>query len=169
MMPTSIALALKEIFYSVLEAIWGVKAVISFLLLFYLLSKFSCPGRHTVLLRKHSEAIAVCPCAASTQWSPQGAQTPLLCQRSFLLGCPAPIRQGCLDVKDTRGTWNGPGRDVSWLPHLPVSGMVKLLSWGVTLGVLCVRLNRVCLHASMCVALGQERPIYNRTIYIPRK
>lgn len=30
MMPTSIALALKEIFYSVLEAIWGVKAVISF-------------------------------------------------------------------------------------------------------------------------------------------
>lgn len=41
MMPaTLIALALKEIFYSVSEAIWGIKAVISFLLLFYLLSKF---------------------------------------------------------------------------------------------------------------------------------
>lgn len=100
---------------------------------------------------------------------PKEQRPPLLCQRSFLLGCPAPIRQGCLDVKDTRGTWNGPGRDVSWLPHLPVSGMVKLLSWGVTLGVLCVRLNRVCVHASMCVALGQERPIYKCTIYIPEK
>lgn len=30
-------------------------------------------------------------------------------------------------------------------------------------------LNCVCVHASMCVALGQERPIYNHTIYIPKK
>lgn len=84
----------------------GRQRVISFLLLFYLLSKFpESPARgDTVLLHKHSEAIAVCPCTASAQWLPQGAQTPLFCQRSFLLGCPAPIRQGCLDVKDTQGT-----------------------------------------------------------------
>lgn len=149
----------------------GHQRVISFLLLFYLLSKFpeSPALGDTVFLHKHSEAITVCPCTASTQRLPQGAQTPLFCQRSFLLGCPAPIRQGCLDVKDTQGTWNRPGRDVSWLPHLPVSGMVKLLSWGVTLGVLCVLLKCFCVHASMCVALGQERPIYKCTIYIKKR
>lgn len=100
---------------------------------------------------------------------PKEHRPPLFCQRSFLLGCPAPIRQGCLDVKDTQGTWNRPGRDVSWLPHLPVSGMVKPLSWGVTLGVLCVLLERFCVHASMFVALGQEGPIHKCRIYIKKK
>lgn len=84
--------------------------------------------------------------------------TPLPCQRSFLLGCPVPIRQGARPFKTPREHETELGRDVSWLPHLPVSGMVKLLSWGVTLGVLCVLLRRVCVCACACVrgALGQE-------------
>lgn len=68
------------------------------------------------------------------------------CQRIFLLGCPVPIRQGACPFKTPREHETEPGRDVSWLPHLPVSGMVKLLSWGVTLGVLCVLLERVCIR-----------------------
>lgn len=76
---------------------------------------------------------------------------PLPSQRIFLLGCPVPIRQGARPFKTPREHETEPGRDVSWLPHLPVSGMVKLLSWGVTLGVLCVF---VCMRVH--VALGQE-------------
>ena len=78
------------------------------------------------------------------------------CQRIFLLGRPVPIRQGARPFKTPREHETEPGRDVSWLSHLPVSGMVKLLSWGVTLGVLCVLLKRVCVCTHVRVALGQE-------------
>lgn len=81
---------------------------------------------------------------------------PLPCQRSFLLGCPVPIRQGARPFKTPWEHETEPGRDVSWLPHLPVSGMVKLLSWGVTLGALCVLLKRVCVHTRVRVAVGRE-------------
>lgn len=67
-----------------------------------------------------------------------------------------PIRQGAHPFKTPREHETELGRDVSWLPHLPVSGMVKLLSWGVTLGVLCVLLKCVCLRAHVQVALGWE-------------
>lgn len=71
-----------------------------------------------------------------------------------------PIRQGARPFKTPREHETEPGRDVSWLPHLPVSGMVKLLSWGVTLGVLCVLLKRVCVRACVRVALGRETPLH---------
>lgn len=81
------------------------------------------------------------------------------------------IRQGARPFKTPREHETEPGRDVSWLPHLPVSGTVKLLSWGVTLGVLCMRVS-VCARARVCVvcasrfgtrecapfSLGQSKP-----------
>lgn len=87
--------------------------------------------------------------------------TPLPCRRSFLLGCPVPIRQGARPFKTPREHETEPGRDVSWLPHLPVSGMVKLLSWGVTLGLLCILLKRVCVRTCVRVALGQETLLHS--------
>lgn len=81
---------------------------------------------------------------------------PLLCQRSFLLGCPVPIRQGARPFKTPREHETEPGWDVSWLPHLPVSGLVKLLSWGVTLGVQCVQIKCVCVCVHVHFAEGRQ-------------
>ena len=78
---------------------------------------------------------------------------PLLCQRSLLLGRSVPIRQGARPFETPKEHETEPGRDVSWLPHLPVSGMVKLLSWGVTLGVLCVLFKLVCVSVCVCVCV----------------
>lgn len=63
---------------------------------------------------------------------------PLARQRNFLLGRPALIRRGARLFKTPGEDETEPGGDVSWSPHLPVSRMVKLLSWGVTLGRLLI-------------------------------
>lgn len=72
-----------------------------------------------------------------------------------------PIRQGARPFKTPKEHETEPGRDVSWLLHLPVSGMVKLLSWGVTLGVHCVLLRRAYVYASVYFTLGNETPLHS--------
>lgn len=75
---------------------------------------------------------------------------PLARQRNFLLGRPAPIRRGARLFKTPGEDETEPGGDVSWSPHLPVSGTVKLLSWGVTLGRLLPVFVRLIVCACVC-------------------
>ncbi|CAB1448709.1 unnamed protein product [Pleuronectes platessa] len=56
------------------------------------------------------------------------------CQRIFLLGRPVPIRQGARPFKTPREHETEPGRDVSWLSHLPVSGMSSVTGWPISPG-----------------------------------
>lgn len=88
-------------------------------------------------------ALSVCSSPLCCSVVTPRSTPPILCQRSLLLGRSAPIWRGAGPFKTPGEHETEPVRDVSWSPHLSVSGMVKLLSWGVTLGVLCVPFRHV--------------------------